>query len=83
MPVLHCTLPAPNSRRMPRPLAPAHLLQSKWDGLGLSRKQKAAVLSVLLVLLWVHSAWSTRLVALLLGALAVRCHLKPAEVGAG
>ncbi len=55
--------------------------QARWDALGLSRKQKAAVLSLLLVLLWANSAWSTRLVALLVGALAVRCHLKPAEVG--
>lgn len=65
----------------PAPPRPANQYpQTKWDGLGLSRKQKAAVLSLLLVMLWVRSSWSTRLVALLVGALAVRCHLKPAEV---
>ncbi|GAB4823546.1 hypothetical protein N2152v2_010592 [Parachlorella kessleri] len=58
------------------------IVKSRWDALGLSRKQKAAGLSVLLIMLWVRSSWSTRLVALLVGALAVRCHLKPAEVDA-
>lgn len=38
------------------------------------------MLALLLGSLWLRSAWSTRFVALLVGALAVRCHLKPAEV---
>ncbi|KAL4435169.1 hypothetical protein ABPG77_001851 [Micractinium sp. CCAP 211/92] len=53
---------------------------ARWNALGLSRKQKALVLALLLGSLWLRSAWSTRFVALLVGALAVRCHLKPAEV---
>lgn len=55
------------------------VLASRWDGL-LSRKQKLAVLGLGLTVMLVHSSWSTRLCALLAGALAVRCHLKPAEV---
>eukprot|EP00887_Chlorella_sp_A99_P008128 scaffold12.g8128.t1 len=54
-------------------------IKARWDGL-LSRKQKLLVLAALLLVLLVHSAWSTRLCALLLGALAIRCQLKPAEV---
>lgn len=38
------------------------------------------MLALVLGSLWLRSAWATRAVALLLGALAVRCHLKPAEV---
>jgi hypothetical protein len=38
------------------------------------------VLGVLLLMLWLRSGWTTRCAALLVGALAVRCHLKPAEV---
>jgi hypothetical protein len=53
---------------------------ARWDSLGLSRKAKALVLAVVLGCLWLRSSWATRLVALLVGALAVRCHLKPAEV---
>ena len=44
------------------------------------RRRQALVLAVLLACLWLRSGWPTRLVALLVGALAVRCHLKPAEV---
>lgn len=44
------------------------------------RCAQALVLALLLGSLWLRSAWSTRFVALLVGALAVRCHLKPAEV---
>ena len=35
-----------------------------------------------LAALWLRAGWATRLVAALLGALAVRCNLRPAEVEA-
>lgn len=41
---------------------------------------QALALFILMAFLFVRSAWVTRCVALLVGALAVRCHLKPAEV---
>lgn len=41
---------------------------------------QALVLALVLGSLWLRSAWATRCVAVLVGALAVRCHLKPAEV---
>lgn len=53
---------------------------ARWEALGLSRKHKAVVLAILLGSLWLRSSWPTRFVALLVGALAVRCQLKPAEV---
>lgn len=80
--------PARQSQLLPSrcpgpPAAAAHCLQARWDSLGLSRKQKFAVLGLALLLLWVRCSWSTRMVAVLVGALAVRCHLKPAEVSEG
>lgn len=53
---------------------------ARWEALGLSRKHKALALALALGCLWLRSGWNTRLVALLVGALAVRCQLKPAEV---
>jgi hypothetical protein len=41
---------------------------------------QALVLGLVLGCLWLRSGWASRLSALLLGALAVRCQLKPAEV---
>lgn len=60
----------------------AALVKSKWSKLGLTRKQRALVLLTGLMVMWMRSAWATRFIAVFLGALAVRCNLKPAEVEA-
>lgn len=57
-------------------------VKGRWAKLGLTRKQKAAMLLTTLATLWLRTVWPTRCAALLLGALAVRCHLDPAEVDA-
>ena len=46
----------------------------------LSRRQKAIALSIASLCIWAGAGWTTRLQVLLLGALTVRCNLKPAEV---
>jgi len=55
---------------------------ARWAALGISRKQKAAGLFVLICTIWMRISWSNRLIGLLMGALAIRCNLKPAEVAA-
>lgn len=56
--------------------------RARWAALGLTRKQCAAGLAVLVAGLWWRSAWSTRLLGAFLAALAVRCNLRPSEVAA-
>ena len=56
------------------------VLQDRWTALRLSRKQKAVALMVGVWVLWLKVGWVIRAQALLLGALVVRCNLKPAEV---
>lgn len=55
-------------------------MQERWQALALSRRHKAVALTVALWILWVNVNWAARAQALLLGALTVRCNLKPAEV---
>ena len=45
----------------------------------LSRRSKAAALAVVSLCIWMSTGWTLRLQVLLLGALTVRCNLKPAE----
>jgi hypothetical protein len=54
--------------------------QERWNALKLTRRQKAIALVVVLWVLWLNVNWAIRSQALLLGALIVRCNLKPAEV---
>lgn len=56
------------------------MLQDRWTALHLSRKQKAVALMVGVWVLWLNVDWVIRAQALLLGALVIRCNLKPAEV---
>ena len=60
----------------------AERVQERWQALRLSRRQKAAALAAASLCIWMSAGWSTRLQVLLLGALTVRCNLKPAEVRA-
>ena len=55
-------------------------MQERWQALRLSRRQKAIALCVASLCVWAGSGWTMRLQVLLLGALTVRCNLKPAEV---
>ena len=55
------------------------MVQVRWDALHLSRRQKAAALMVTGAVLWLNVPWALRAQALLLGALIIRCNLKPAE----
>ncbi|EIE20701.1 hypothetical protein COCSUDRAFT_54200 [Coccomyxa subellipsoidea C-169] len=57
-------------------------IKERWQALALSRRHKAVALTVALWILWVNVNWAARAQALLLGALTVRCNLKPAEVNA-
>lgn len=45
----------------------------------MSRRNKAIGLTVALWVLWLNVNWAVRAQALLLGALIIRCNLKPAE----
>ena len=45
----------------------------------MSRRNKAVGLTVALWVLWLNVNWAVRTQALLLGALIIRCNLKPAE----
>ena len=54
-------------------------MQERWQALELSRRNKAAALAVAGLCIWVSTRWTLRLQVLLLGALTVRCNLKPAE----
>ena len=60
-------------------VAAAH---ARWAGLGLSRRQQAGGLLAAVVFIWLKSSWVNRCIGMFLGALAVRCSLKPAEVAA-
>lgn len=55
---------------------------SRWQGLGLTRRARAA--GVLLVLggVWAVSGWAARAAGLLAGALAVKSQLRPGELEA-
>ena len=55
-------------------------MQERWQALALSRRHKAVALCVALWILWINVNWAARAQAMLLGALTVRCNLKPAEV---
>jgi len=55
-------------------------LQGRWQALKLTRRQKAIGLTVASLCIWASAGWTARLQVLLLGALTVRCNLKPAEV---
>lgn len=55
-------------------------VQERWQALALSRRHKAVALGVALWILWMNVNWTARAQAMLLGALTVRCNLKPAEV---
>ncbi|CAK0770026.1 hypothetical protein CVIRNUC_003726 [Coccomyxa viridis] len=57
-------------------------LQERWQALKLSRRSKAAALAAASLCIWTSTGWTMRLQVLLLGALTVRCNLKPAEVDA-
>ena len=54
-------------------------VQERWQALKLSRRSKAAALAVGSLCIWMSTGWPVRLQVLLLGALTVRCNLKPAE----
>ena len=54
-------------------------VQERWQALKLSRRNKAAALAVASLCIWMSTGWTLRLQVLLLGALTVRCNLKPAE----
>ena len=56
-------------------------MQERWQALKLTRRQKAVALCVASLCVWAGAGWTARLQVLLLGALTVRCNLKPAEVG--
>ena len=55
-------------------------VKSRWQGLGLTRRQQAMILFSSICILWLRSSWSSRLIGMLLGTLAIRCNLKPAEM---
>ena len=55
-------------------------MQERWRALKLSRRQKAVGLCIASLCVWAGAGWTTRLQVLLLGALTVRCNLKPTEV---
>lgn len=55
-------------------------VQERWQALALSRRHKAIALCVALWILWINVNWTARAQVVLLGALTVRCNLKPAEV---
>ena len=54
-------------------------MQERWQALKLSRRNKAAALAAASLCIWMSTGWALRLQVLLLGALTVRCNLKPAE----
>ena len=54
-------------------------MQERWQALELSRRNKAAALAVASLCIWMSTGWVLRLQVLLLGALTVRCNLKPTE----
>ena len=54
-------------------------VQERWQALKLSRRNKAAALAFASLCIWMSTGWTLRLQVLLLGALTVRCNLKPAE----
>jgi len=51
--------------------------QVRWEALGLSRSTKGGVFAAALLALLGASGWGTRAATVLLGALVVRCNLKP------
>ncbi|BDA42223.1 probable reticulon-like protein B18 [Coccomyxa sp. Obi] len=59
-----------------------NIIKERWQALALSRRHKAIALCVALWILWINVNWTARAQAILLGALTVRCNLKPAEVDA-
>ena len=56
--------------------------QLRWEALGLSRSTKGGVFAAALLALLGASGWGTRAAIVLLGALVVRCNLKPSEARA-
>lgn len=58
------------------------IISCRWNSLGLSRKQKFLAMGLAIFYVWMNMSWSSRCVAVLVTALAVRCTLKPAEVAA-
>ena len=56
------------------------MMQGAWNRAGLSRRSKLCAIAGLIVLIWLISSWPTRLMLLLNGMMAIRCHLEPSEV---
>jgi hypothetical protein len=56
--------------------------QVRWAALGLSRSAKGGAFAAALLALLGASGWGTRGATVLLGALVVRCNLKPSEARA-
>ncbi|KAK9826670.1 hypothetical protein WJX74_009090 [Apatococcus lobatus] len=57
-------------------------VQGAWVKAGLSRRSKLCAIAGLIMLIWIISPWPTRLMLLLNGMVAIRCHLQPGEVKA-
>ena len=55
-------------------------LTSKWRSLGLSRRQHVLAIGSLLAVLFWHASWSTRLSALLIGGMTMRCFVAPTDI---
>ena len=53
---------------------------ARYKALGLTRKQQAGGVFLLLSVIWMRSSWASRLVGVFIAALGVRCTLKPAEM---
>lgn len=58
------------------------IVKSNIKAIGWTRKQRAAVFLLVMSLLWVWSTWFYRIIGVLIGAMAIRCNLKPAEIDA-
>jgi Na+/H+ antiporter NhaA len=58
------------------------IVKSNVKAMGWTRKQQAAVFLLVMSLLWVWSTWFYRFIGILIGAMTIRCNLKPAEIDA-
>jgi hypothetical protein len=57
-------------------------IAEKYLALGLTRKQQVLSVFSVLCFLWMRSSWTSRLCGILMGALTIRCNLKPSEIAA-
>jgi hypothetical protein len=57
-------------------------IAERYKALGLTRKQQIVSVFAVLCFLWMRSSWTSRLCGILMGALTIRCNLKPAEMAA-